>query len=165
MRATKIMEHSSTLSVEDLGRTVFDLEKLSDTGSASKCISSLEDLPQFFKAYNSFSNTFKTLSKSSKAHASANTDSLLEPLQKTRITDKTPKRKSTSGNDVICPLPSPVFCKSDDDQLQSWAVLDILDVEEMLKLLESTPEQKESQGKDTNANKTPRSPIPIKQLR
>ena len=145
------MEHSS---VEDLGRTVFDLEKLSDTGSAARCIYPLDSGSlHFFKAYNSFSTTVKTLTKSSRAHTNA--DSLLEPLQKTRITDKTPKRKSkksSSRNDEICPLPSPVFCKTGNDQLQSWEVLDILDVEEMLKLLESTPEQKESQERDVSTS-------------
>lgn len=81
LRASRLMKHLSKLMVQDVGRTVFDLEKLSDTGMASKCIYTLENSvrdPPLFSNNESF---IATMLKSPPKKS--------EPLQKSSVPEIT----------------------------------------------------------------------------
>ncbi len=160
----RIMEHLSKLSVEDIGRTVFDLEKLSDTGMASKCVYSVENV-------NNHSNEaidFLTAMSKSKTLPT-----------KGQLTPNTVAEEQTNINTSKLPesLDDILYSVTDNDSenFKPLLSLDIFDVEEMLKLLETSsddtavnckePEKPTYTVSTTSVQDKSLSPIPMRQLR
>ncbi|XP_064400827.1 uncharacterized protein LOC135346978 [Halichondria panicea] len=134
LQSSRIMEHLSKLTIKDIGRTVFDLEKLSDTGMASKCIYSLEnsdsDNIMFCDGNNFLEDISKpTTSKSLEACPIANRDK-----QDTTTTNKRkPKKPTDNWEDTLYSITT-----DSNDPWPPLSSLDVLDVEEMLKLLDTS---------------------------
>lgn len=153
-------------SVLETGRTVFDLEKLADTGTVRESIFSLEtsdcEKTPFLFERQDFLTTM--LRSPSKTHCRKNSfvDSFLSAIDPTRTNDTTlvhNKQKCQPNDSVHAHCSNEVSWSpySDCDDLtelfipaachleskhgslaRSWSKLDSLDVQEMLQLLEST---------------------------
>ncbi len=165
IQSGRIMEHLSKLSIEDVGRTVFDLEKLSDTGMASKCVYLLE---------NDNSNQ---LSDDGVDFLTAMTKN--KPLPKIQPTVDTKEMPNVNNSKALSE--DTLYSVTDNDAWKPLLSLDILDVEEMLELLDTSSNNVTVNIKEPKVNiKEPKvptntaktsvkdkslSPIPKRQLR
>ncbi len=135
LQSSRVMEHLSKLTIKDIGRTVFDLEKLSDTGMASKCIYSLEnsDNDMLCDGDNFLEDILKP-----------NTSKSLEtcpPIANRDKQDTTAKTNEKKPTKLIENWEDTLYSITADSFNDPWpplSSLDVLDVEEMLKLLDTS---------------------------